>query len=408
MRAPTDANQLFLSLIQALRHIAFLSILWYGSPMININSEKLTFVAPCLFGLESVLAFEVGRIGGENITATDGRVMFKGGSELLVRANLRLRCAERVCILLGSFEAHTFQQLIDESEKIAFEDFIGANDAFPVAGWTIKSKLFSMSSCQSIIKKAAVNRLMKTYRRQILPETGPVHQIRFSIMKDNVDIMLDTSGTGLHKRGYRTEAGEAPLKETLAAGIIDLARVREDSTVIDPMCGSGTLLCESAMRAMNIAPGLLRQFSAERWGLIPESIWREERERARSEINRNVQFRGIGYDIDPDVLEIARENAKRAGAGECISFEKRDISDFNADSRATIVCNPPYGERLLEDANAAQKLYRDMGKVMKKMDGMRYYIIGPEGFEKAFGRKADRRRKLYNGMIQCHLYMYFK
>ena len=376
--------------------------------MININSRRFTFVVPCLFGLESVLAFEIKRIGGESIETTDGRVTFEGGSELLARANLRLRCAERVCILLGSFQAHTFQQLIDESEKIAFEDFIGADDAFPVTGWTLKSKLFSMSSCQSIIKKAAVNRLMKAYRRQILPETGSMHQIRFSIMKDNVDVMLDTSGAGLHKRGYRTEAGEAPLKETLAAGIIDLARVRESDTVIDPMCGSGTLLCESAMRAMNVAPGLLRQFSAEKWGLIPNSIWSDERESAKSEVRRDVAFRAEGYDIDSDVLKIAVANANRAGIGEYIRFEKRDIVDFALGSRAIVLCNPPYGERLLEDAKAAQKLYRDMGKTMAKCDGVHYYIIGPEGFEEAFGRKADRRRKLYNGMIQCHLYMYFK
>jgi len=376
--------------------------------MININSRRFTFAAPCLFGLESVLAFEIKRIGGENIETTDGRVTFEGSSEILARANLRLRCAERVCILLGSFQAHTFQQLIDESEKIAFEDFIGVDDAFPVTGWTLKSKLFSMSSCQSIIKKAAVNRLMKAYRRQVLPETGPIHQIRFSIMKDNVDVMLDTSGAGLHKRGYRTEAGEAPLKETLAAGIIDLARVRENDTVIDPMCGSGTLLCESAMRAMNIAPGLLRQFSAERWGIIPNSIWHDERERAKSEIRKDITFRAEGYDIDQDVLKIAGANVNRASVGEYIRFAKRDIADFKTDSRAIIVCNPPYGERLLEDAKAAQKLYREMGRVMSKRDDLHYYIIGPEGFEEAFGRKADRRRKLYNGMIQCHLYMYFK
>jgi len=366
----------------------------------------MTFTAPCLFGLESVLAFEAGRIGGENIVTTDGRVQFDGDVSLLPRANIRLRTAERVCILLGSFKAETFQELIDQSEKLPFEDFIGPLDAFPVTGWTLKSKLFSMSSCQSIIKKAAVNRLMKMHKRQFLPEKGAVHQIRFSVMKDIFTVMLDTSGPGLHKRGYRTEAGEAPIKETLAAGIIDLARIRADDTVMDPMCGSGTFLIESAMRAMNIAPGLLREFAAEKWALVPESVWRDERESARSEINRDAAFRAIGSDIDPAVLEVAAANAKRAGVDDKISFERRDISDFEVQG-GIVLCNPPYGERLLEDADAL-KLYRAMGKAMPKKPGAKYYIIGPEEFERAFGRKADRRRKLYNGMIECQLYMYFK
>jgi len=366
----------------------------------------MTFLAPCLFGLESVLAYEIGRIGGENIVTTDGRVQFDGDAALLVRANLRLRTAERVCISLGSFKAETFQELIDESEKLPFEEYIGPADAFPVAGWTLKSKLFSMSSCQSIIKKAAVNRLMKMHKRQFLPEKGATHQIRFSVMKDIFTVMLDTSGSGLHKRGYRTEAGEAPIKETLAAGIIDLARIRADDFAADPMCGSGTFLIESAMRAMNIAPGLLRQFAAEKWDLLPESVWRDEREQAKSEITRDVGFSAVGNDIDPAVLELACANAKRAGVDDKIRFEKRSIMDFKMDS-GVVLCNPPYGERLLEDTEA-EKLYRDMGKVMRKKPGVKYYVIGPEEFEKAFGRRADRKRKLYNGMIQCHLYMYFK
>ena len=371
-------------------------------------SKKMTMMAPCLFGLESVLTFEVKKAGGENIVTNDGRVTFDGDASVLARANIWLRSGERVCIVLGSFTATTFQELIDESEKLPFEDYIGENDAFPVTGWTLKSQLFSMSSCQSIIKKAAVNRLMKSHSTSTLPESGAIHQIRFSAIKDQFTVMLDTTGPGLHKRGYRIESGAAPIKESLAAGIIDLARIRQDDTVIDPMCGSGTLLIEAALRAMNIAPGLKRRFAAESWDLIPKEIWQQERQNAIGMINRDVAFRAIGYDIDAEVLKIARENAKRAGVENYISFETRDVADFDADTNAIIICNPPYGERLLEDPQV-RKLYGIMGRAMKRQPGISYYIIGPhEDFEKLFGRKADRRRKLYNGMIQCQLYMYFK
>ena len=371
-------------------------------------STLMTMAVPCLFGLESVLAYEVKKLGGENVTTNDGRVTFQGDASVLSRANIWLRSGERVCIVLGSFTAVTFQELIDEAEKLPFEDFIGKNDAFPVTGWTLKSQLYSMSSCQSIIKKAAVNRLIKANSTSTLPETGAIHQIRFSAIKDQFTVMLDTTGAGLHKRGYRIEAGEAPIKESLASGIIDLARVRANDTVIDPMCGSGTLLIESAMRAMNIAPGLRRRFAAEEWDLFPQSIWQKERQDALNAINRDVNFKAIGYDIDEDVLKIAQENAKRAGVENCIKFECRDIKDFHTDTNAIVVCNPPYGERLLEDPQV-RKLYGAMGRAFKRQPGVSYYIIGPhEDFEKLFGRRADRRRKLYNGMIQCQLYMYFK
>ena len=371
-------------------------------------SNIMTMTVPCLFGLESVLLYEVKKAGGENATASDGRVTFQGDSSVLARTNIWIRSGERVCIVLGTFTATTFQELIDETEKLPFEQYIGRDDAFPVTGWTLKSQLYSMSSCQSIIKKAAVNRLMQANTTSVLPETGSLHQIRFSAIKDQFTVMLDTTGAGLHKRGYRIESGEAPIKESLAAGIIDLARIRQSATVIDPMCGSGTLLIESAMRAMNIAPGLKRRFAAEDWDLIPKSVWQQERQKALDAINRDIDFRAIGYDIDADVLKIAQENARRAGVENSIRFEQHDVSDFVAEDNATIVCNPPYGERLLEDPQV-RKLYATMGRVMKRQPGTSYYIIGPhEDFEKLFGRKADRRRKLYNGMIQCQLYMYFK
>lgn len=374
-------------------------------------TTSLTLCAPCLFGLESVVSYEVRQIGGQDVAASDGKVTFTGDFFLLARANLALRSAERVCIVLGSFQAESFTQLFDEVEKLPFEDFIGKKDAFPVKGWSLKSQLHSIPDCQSIIKRAVVRRFEKVYGQSWFEETGPVHQIQFSILKDEVTIMLDTSGAGLHKRGYRRGTGnEAPLKETLAAGIADLARIRPDSTVIDPMCGSGTFLIESALKAYSISPGIRRYFEAEKWGCIPGHIWKEERDAALRQINREATFTAQGWDIDPTALELAEGNAKKAGVGKKIAIQSGDIASFQAegDGKTIILCNPPYGERLLE-LRQAEELYRAMGRVFVKGRGCAYYIISPHPeFEALFGRKADKRRKLYNGMIRCQLYMYFK
>lgn len=369
----------------------------------------MTLLAPCLFGLESVLASEIKRIGGENIVTNDGRVSFSGDLALLCRANIALRTAERVCIVLGQFEAKSFTELFDNVEKLKFEEFIGKTDAFPVKGWSLKSTLHSIPDCQSIIKKAAVKRLEKIYAQSWFEESGPVHQIQFSIYKDSVTIMLDTSGAGLHKRGYRKTSTEAPIKETLAAGIIDLARVRRDDTVIDPMCGSGTFLIESALRAFDIAPGVRRRFDAEAWSSIPAESWKLERERALSNIRKDIGFSAKGFDIDGLAVSLTAENAAKAGVSKRVITSMRDISDFKIDDdNAVIFCNPPYGERLLE-IKEAEKLYRKMGEVFPDRDGLKYYIISPhEDFESLFGRRADKRRKLYNGMIKCQLFMYFK
>jgi len=369
----------------------------------------MTLQTPCLFGLESVLASEIRRIGGKDVAATDGKVSFSGDEAILARANIRLRCAERVCIVLGSFEAKSFTELFDNVEKLNFEDFIGKNDAFPVTGWSLKSGLYSVPDCQSIIKKAAVKRLQKVYGQSWFEETGERRQIRFSILKDYVTVMLDTSGAGLHKRGYRQTSTEAPLKETLAAGIADIARVGPDDTVIDPMCGSGTLLIESALRAYRIAPGVRRRFDAEKWEQIPKAVWREERESAISEIKKDIGFFAKGYDTDELAVRLTAENAGKAGVSKRIDVQIKDIADFKQDgANAVILCNPPYGERLLE-IREAEMLYKKMGEVFERRDGFRYYIISPhEDFEALFGRPADKRRKLYNGMIKCQLFMYFK
>lgn len=365
-------------------------------------------IAPCLFGLESVLGHEARSIGGGGVEVADGRVSFTGDEAVLARANLWLRCAERVCIVLGSFRATSFEELFEGVVKLPLEELIGRKDAFPVKGWSLKSGLHSIPDCQSIIKRAAVKRLEQAYGQAWFEETGPVHQIRFSILKDEVAIMLDTSGVGLHKRGYRAQSTEAPIKETLAAGIADLARIRPNDTVFDPMCGSGTLLIESALRACNIAPGLRRKFAAENWDAIPKQVWANERKAATEAVRQDVEFKAHGFDIDPEAVRLTVENAGKAGVGKRVSALRRDIGQYSAaGEKAIVLCNPPYGERLLE-IKQAEELYRRMGEAFAKSPGHSYYVISPhEQFEEFFGRRADKRRKLYNGMIKCQLFMYF-
>ena len=370
---------------------------------------KINFVIPCLLGLESLIANEMKDLGAENVVAENGRVLFSGDENLLARANICSRYSERIQILVGDFYARSFEELFQGTKALPWEEWIGEDDAFPVKGYSINSTLFSVSDCQSIIKKAVVERLKSKYKISWFDETGPVHQIQFSIMKDKVSLLLDTSGAGLHKRGYRLEANAAPLKETLAASLCNLARLRPYYTLYDPMCGSGTILIEGAMMVHNIAPGVNRNFSAERWDVIPEYVWAEERQRARDLVNYDTDFIAYGSDIDESALEIARVNAKRAGVERKIKFEKCDLRDFRPQSeKGTLICNPPYGERLL-DISEAQKLYKIMGNKFEQKRGWAYYIISPsEEFEKEFGRKADKRRKLYNGMIKCQLFMYYK
>ena len=371
--------------------------------------EKLTICCPCLFGLESVLSGEIRRMGGEEVQVTDGKVTFQGDFSMVIKANIQLRTAERVLIQLGSFPARTFTELFDGTAALPFEDFIGSLDAFPVKGWSLNSQLHSVPDCQSIVKKAVVKRLGSVYHKTWFEETGPVHQIQFSIHKDTAVLMLDTSGQGLHKRGYRANSTLAPIKETLAAGIIDLAHVRRDTLVIDPFCGSGTLLIESALHALRIAPGMRRHFAAEQWGFVPEARWNAAREEAHAGIVRDARFRGIGGDLDPEAVALTLDNARKAGVASRLRVSQADIADFKLpEGPAAVICNPPYGERLLE-IRQAEELYRTMGRVFRQREGMSYYIISPhEEFESLFGRKADKRRKLYNGMIKCQLFMYYK
>ncbi len=370
---------------------------------------NINFVIPCLLGMESLIANELKDLEAQNVISENGRVLFSGDENILARVNICSRFAERVQILVGSFEARSFEELFQGTKALPWEEWIGSLDAFPVKGYSINSALFSTRDCQAIIKKAVVERLKAKYKIQWFEETGPVHQIQFSIMKDKVSLLIDTSGMGLHKRGYRLDAKGAPIKETLAAALCSLSHLRPYHKLYDPMCGSGTILIEGALMAANVAPGLNRRFSAERFGVIPRNVWDEERERARSLERPCDDFEGFGSDIDPKALEIAKINAHRAGVASKLSSNVCDVADFNPlTEKGTLICNPPYGERLLE-LSECEKIYAAMGKAFEQKHGWSYSIISPdEEFEKAFGRKADKRRKLYNGMIKCQLYMYFK
>lgn len=370
---------------------------------------KINMTAPCMLGVEGIVAQELRFMGAENVTPENGRVNFSGDFNILARANICSRYSERILIDMGRFTAKTFEELFQAVKSIEWENWIGKKDKFPVKGRSLDSKLSSVPACQKIIKKAVVERLKAKYKLGWLEETGEMFQIQFLILKDKVSIMIDTSGSGLHKRGYRAVSTEAPIKETLAATMADLARVHSNHIVADPFSGSGTILIESALKAMNIAPGKNRDFISKHWKFIDSGIWIQEKEKALSEEKRDCEFSAYGFDIDPSAVNLARANAEKAGVGDKIKFSVRDVKKFNHEfERCSIITNPPYGERLL-DIEQAKRLYKIIGEKFTKYNGYTYTIISPENsFEEIFGRKADKRRKLYNGMIKCQVYMYFK
>lgn len=368
---------------------------------------EYTFVAPCYFGVESAAAFDFKRISAKDVSVTDGRITFCGDEEILAAANLESRCAERILILLKSTKAVTFDELFDAVYDIAWEELIPPDGAFPVKGSSLSSQLSSVPACQSIVKKAIVERLKKGHRVQTLPETGAVHQVRVSLRKDTAEIFLDTSGAGLHKRGYRRTSTLAPIKETLAAAMIDLGRIYHDTRARDPFCGSGTLMIEAALKAANVAPGLRRRFAAENYDFIPKKAWENQRARAIEAINREAEFEGIGYDIDPQAVEIANANAKKAGVARLCRFETADVRNFSPEPGSLVFTNPPYGERL-GDLSQAAALEKVLGQRLTQFPVRGAYIVTADAeFETNFGKKAKRRRKLYNGMIPCQVYMYF-
>ena len=370
---------------------------------------KLQMVATCLFGLERLLGEEIDRLGCKRLETMDGRVTFEGDERDLAAANIKLRCAERVFIRVGSFPAYSFDELFEGTKSLPWEQWIGREDAFPVKGHAIKSKLFSVPDCQSIVKKAIVDRLSSTYGIQWLPEEGVKYQVEFFIFKDIATLMIDTSGVALHKRGYRPVAGEAPLRETLAAAMAMIARPRDDVLFWDPFCGSGTIVIEAALLQSNQAPGLGRSFAAEQFAQLDPTLWRDVRREAMSEIRQDCAFEAYGSDIDETVLKTAKENAERAGVDHLIKFFRADATEMKKlDRRGTVVCNPPYGERLMTPREV-ENLYRKMGRTFEALSPWQIYVLtSAESFERLYGRRADKVRKLYNGMIPCSLYQYFK
>ena len=363
---------------------------------------------PCLLGLEGPIADELKRLSIPDVAAENGRVYFGGSDAELARANICLRIGERVLIEVGSFEARSFDALFEGTKALPWESLIPVDGAFPVKGYSLNSQLFSVSDCQKIIKKAVVERLKSKYRIDWFPETGDLYQIQFSIMKDRVSLCIDTSGDGLHKRGYRPAHNAAPLKETMAAAMVTLSRYRGRDDFCDPFCGSGTIPIEAALIAKNRAPGLDRGFTAQSWKSIPRRIWEDEREAARAR-EYHGDYRIVGSDLDPKAVAIAEENARRAGVDDVVRFEVADAMRFDRKTeRGVIVTNPPYGERIMEKQEA-ETLYRGFGRAFSECPNWQLYLLSSHTeFERCFGRQADKKRKLYNGMIKCDLYMYFK
>ena len=367
-------------------------------------------VATCLFGLEKLLGEELDALGVKRTLTMDGRVFFEGTAADIARANIGLRTAERVYLLLGSFEAPTFAALFDGTRALPWEEFVGKYDAFPVKGHAIKSRLTSVPDCQSIVKKAVVERLSAGYGAKWFSEnSGTKYQIEFFIFKDIAYLMIDTSGTALHKRGYRPESGIAPIRETLAAAIALTARPREDTLFWDPFCGSGTLVIEAAMIATGRAPGLTRSFAGEDFPFLPKRLWTEAREEAEGKIKHDSKFEAFASDIDEDMLDLVYENATRAGVEEHLNIFAADARAIQKpDRRGTLICNPPYGERLMT-REETEALYAAIGKNFATFSPWQMYIITScDSFERLFRRRADKTKRLYNGMIPCTLYEYFR
>jgi putative N6-adenine-specific DNA methylase len=368
---------------------------------------QYTIVATAAFGLESIVTRELKKLGYEDFTVENGRICFSGDERDIARCNVWLRTADRVLIEVARFKTIDFEELFQGTLKVPWEDIIPIDGKMHITGKTVRSKLFSLSACQSVVKKAVIEAMKRKYGPSEFPETGPVYKIEVSLIKDVASLTIDTTGPGLHKRGYRQDAGEAPLRETLAAGIVLLSGWRPDRIFADPLCGSGTIAIEAALIAKNIAPGLKRSFISETWWQIPEQIWRSVREEAREQIY-DISFQILASDMDALVLRKARGNAERAGVSDLIAFQKLSVDEFRSRKNyGYIVCNPPYGERLSEETEVKQ-LYKTMGQTFSQLDMWSFFILSAHSeFQQSFGKKATRNRKLYNGMIQCYLYEYF-
>lgn len=371
--------------------------------------KKMELIAPCHFGLEAVLKREILDLGYEISEVEDGRVTFYGDADAICRANIFLRTAERILLKVGSFRAVTFEELFDKTKELPWEDYIPQNGKFWVAkAASVKSKLFSTSDIQSIMKKAMVRRMQERYCVEWFPENGASYPVRVFLMKDIVTVGIDTTGISLHKRGYREVSGKAPITETLAAALIMLTPWRKDRILVDPFCGSGTFPIEAAMMAANIAPGMNRSFLSEKWdNLITKKNWYDVIDEANDIICDDVEVDIQGYDVDSSVIKIARRNAREAGVDHLIHFQERDVKDLNHPKKyGFIITNPPYGERL-EDKKDLPDLYRAFGESFKRLDSWSAYMITSyDDAERYFGRKADKNRKIYNGMLKTYYYQF--
>ncbi|HBR03850.1 MAG TPA: RNA methyltransferase [Ruminiclostridium sp.] len=372
--------------------------------------KKLRLFATAAFGVESVVARELKHLGYEDTVTDNGRIFFDGDMDAICRANLWLRAAGRVHVLMGEFTANTFDELFEKTKAIPWEEWLPKDVEFPVTGGCVKSTLMSISDCQSIIKKAIVERLKKVYGIEIFPETGPRYRVDFNILKDQVTLSIDTSGSGLHKRGYRSLAYTAPIKETLASALILISHWSPGRFLIDPLCGSGTIPIEAALMAKNKAPGLDRDFDCQEWPNIPKETWyralNEARDLMKPKPSGDVLIQG--YDINPEAVSMANYHARQAGVADLVHIQTRDVRELSSKVKyGFIITNPPYGQRIGEKKEN-NRLYENMGKSFERLSTWSYYIINADSdFEKFFGRKADKNRKLYNGGLLCYYYQYF-
>ncbi|MDP4145828.1 MAG: class I SAM-dependent RNA methyltransferase [Bacillota bacterium] len=366
-----------------------------------------TLIATTTFGIEAITAKELRDLGYEDLKVEDGKVTFTGDEMDIVITNTWLRTADRILIKMAEFKAESFEELFQGTLAVPWGDLIPIHGNMHVVGKSIKSKLFSVPDCQSIVKKAVVEAMKKKYRRDRFAENGPTYKIEVALLKDIVTLTVDTTGPGLHRRGYRENSGRAPLKETLAAALVLISKWDPSKTLADICCGSGTIPIEAAMIGKNIAPGLNRSFVSEQWPSMDSELWEQVREGARKSINKE-EFRILASDIDTWVLRTGRDNAEKAGVSNYISFQKLPLQEFSSKKKAGfIICNPPYGERLGEEKEV-ECLYKDMGKVYSELNDWSFFVLTPhKDFQTLFGKKSDKNRKLYNGRIQCYYHQYF-
>ncbi|RWZ60309.1 class I SAM-dependent RNA methyltransferase [Halobacillus fulvus] len=371
--------------------------------------NSVTLIATAAMGLEAIVAKEVKALGYEDVTVENGRVLFTADVSAIPRANLWLRTADRVKLLVGRFKATSFDELFESTKALPWEQFITEDGEFPVVGKSVKSKLYSVPDCQSIVKKAIVERLKQKYGiASWLKESGAFYRVEIALHKDEALLTIDTSGSGLHKRGYRVGQGEAPLKETLAAALVQVTNWHPDLPFVDPFCGSGTIAIEAALIGQNIAPGFNREFASEDWGFIPQEVWDQAFQEAEDMANYDQPLNITGSDINPKLIEIAKQNAMEAGLGDLVTWKQMQMQDFMPkQENGYLVSNPPYGERMGE-RQEVEDMYRDLGTIMKDHPSWSVYILtSHESFEKLYGQKATKKRKLFNGFIKTDYYQYF-